>query len=65
MGEFSQPDLLLFFLASYHRLGHYMFKECGDVVNPTLGLKVDETYTFVQDDRTNCKDKQLAQGVSL
>ena len=30
-----------------------MFEECGDIVNPTIGMKVGETYTFVQADRSN------------
>ncbi|KAL7562610.1 hypothetical protein ACA910_002714 [Epithemia clementina (nom. ined.)] len=34
-------------------LGYYMFEECGDQVNPTIGMKVGETYTFVQADRSN------------
>mmetsp|Transcript_418 Transcript_418/g.691 ORF Transcript_418/g.691 Transcript_418/m.691 type:complete len:422 (+) Transcript_418:55-1320(+) len=34
-------------------LGYYMFEECGDAVNPTLGMEVGETYTFVQKDPTN------------
>lgn len=33
--------------------GYYIFEECGDMVNPTLGLEVGETYTFIQNDRTN------------
>jgi len=34
-------------------LGHYTFEECGDVVNPTLGLSPGQTYTFIQSDRSN------------
>ncbi|CAB9517399.1 expressed unknown protein [Seminavis robusta] len=34
-------------------LGYYAFEECGDVVNPTIGMEVGETYTFVQADRSN------------
>lgn len=33
--------------------GYYFFEECGDAVNPTLGLEYGEVYTFVQKDRTN------------
>jgi len=35
------------------RVGHYTFEECGDVINPTLGLVVGQNYTFVQADRSN------------
>ncbi len=34
-------------------LGYYVFEECGDTVNPTLGLEIGETYTFIQKDPTN------------
>ncbi|KAL7567194.1 hypothetical protein ACA910_021185 [Epithemia clementina (nom. ined.)] len=34
-------------------LGYFMFEECGHQVNPTVGMKVGETYTFVQADRSN------------
>ena len=34
-------------------LGYYQFEECGDVVNPTLGMEVGETYTFIQRDPSN------------
>ena len=27
--------------------------ECGNTPNPTLGMKIGETYTFVQNDRSN------------
>jgi hypothetical protein len=30
-----------------------MFEECGDMVNPTIGLEIGETYTFSQVDRSN------------
>lgn len=33
--------------------GYYTVEECGDVPNPTLGMRVGETYTFVQKDRSN------------
>lgn len=33
--------------------GYFYFEECGDMVNPTLGLEIGETYTFIQKDRTN------------
>ena len=29
-------------------LGYYSFEECGDAVNPTLGMEVGKTYRFVQ-----------------
>jgi hypothetical protein len=32
-------------------LGYFSFEECGDTVNPTIGMEVGETYTFVQADR--------------
>ncbi|KAL7555727.1 hypothetical protein ACA910_005145 [Epithemia clementina (nom. ined.)] len=34
-------------------LGYYMFEECGDQVNPTIGMIVGTTYTFLQADRSN------------
>lgn len=34
-------------------LGYYMFEECGEMVNPTIGMEVGETYTFIQADRSN------------
>jgi hypothetical protein len=35
-------------------LGYFSFTECGDdVVNPTIGLKIGETYTFRQGDISN------------
>jgi hypothetical protein len=35
--------------------GYYTFEECGGLANPnpTLGLKVGETYTFIQKDISN------------
>eukprot|EP00977_Amphora_coffeiformis_P018440 scaffold6485_cov172-Amphora_coffeaeformis.AAC.5 len=30
-----------------------MFEECGNVINPTIGIPVDETVTFLQSDRSN------------
>jgi len=33
-------------------LGYYKFEEC-DGVNPTIGMIKDETYTFVQSDKSN------------
>lgn len=29
-------------------LGYFTFEECGDVVNPTLGIELGKTYRFVQ-----------------
>jgi len=29
-------------------LGYYTFEECGDEVNPTLGMEVGKTYRFDQ-----------------
>lgn len=34
-------------------LGYYHFEECGDAVNPTLGVEVGKTYQFIQKDRSN------------
>lgn len=34
-------------------LGYYQFEECGDDVNPTLGMELGSTYKFVQKDRSN------------
>ncbi|KAL3786644.1 hypothetical protein HJC23_006840 [Cyclotella cryptica] len=34
-------------------LGYFQFEECGDAVNPTLGLEVGKTYQFVQKDPSN------------
>jgi len=33
--------------------GFFTFEECGDTVNPTIGLKIGEVYTFNQADRSN------------
>jgi hypothetical protein len=33
--------------------GYYTFEECGDMVNPTIGLEIGETYTFFQVDISN------------
>ena len=34
-------------------LGYYQFEECGDDVNPTLGMEIGKTYEFIQQDRSN------------
>eukprot|EP00986_Skeletonema_menzelii_P021049 scaffold33005_cov177-Skeletonema_menzelii.AAC.5 len=34
-------------------LGYYQFEECGDDVNPTLGMEIGKTYKFIQQDRSN------------
>lgn len=34
-------------------LGYYQFEECGDNVNPTLGMELGKTYKFTQQDRSN------------
>jgi len=35
-------------------LGYYKFEECPDEgVNPTIGMITDETYTFIQKDKSN------------
>jgi hypothetical protein len=34
-------------------LGYYQFEECGDAVNPTLGIEVGKTYRFIQKDPSN------------
>ena len=41
------------FRQHFRSMGLYTFSECGDVVNPKLGLRRGENYTFVQKDRTN------------
>ena len=53
--SFSQSFVcsLLQTLSRNNSLGLYRFAECGDVINPTLGLRRGENYTFVQADRTN------------
>lgn len=33
--------------------GLFQFEECGDTVNPTLGLEMGQVYTFLQADKTN------------
>lgn len=33
--------------------GFFTFEECGETVNPTIGLKVGEVYTFKQEDVSN------------
>jgi len=34
-------------------IGYYTIEECGDEVNPTIGMIVGETYNFIQEDRSN------------
>ena len=34
-------------------LGYYEFEECPGLINPTIGLEMGETYTFLQHDRSN------------
>lgn len=34
-------------------LGYYTFEECGDEVNPTIGMVIGKTYVFNQEDRSN------------
>jgi Domain of unknown function (DUF305) len=34
-------------------LGYYTFDECGDTINPTIGMEINATYIFDQADRTN------------
>jgi len=34
-------------------LGYFRFDECGEVDNPTIGMELDTTYYFVQNDKTN------------
>jgi hypothetical protein len=34
-------------------LGYFRFKECGNMVNPTIGLEVGRKYIFTQFDRSN------------
>ncbi|CAB9513618.1 expressed unknown protein [Seminavis robusta] len=33
--------------------GYYYFEECGKQVNPTIGMEFGETYTFIQEDKSN------------
>ena len=33
--------------------GYYTIEECGDMPNPTIGMEVGTTYTFVQNDVSN------------
>ena len=33
--------------------GYYKFAECGDEVNPTIGMEIGQRYTFVQNDVSN------------
>jgi len=37
----------------YMYAGYFRFEECGDAVNPTLGMEIGQTYTFLQKDITN------------
>jgi len=34
-------------------MGYFTFEECGDIVQPVLGLVHGNTYTFLQHDETN------------
>ena len=34
--------------ATAGELGYYMFEECGDATNPTIGIEMGTTYRFVQ-----------------
>ena len=36
-----------------HSVGYFKFSECGDEVNPTIGMEIGQKYTFVQDDVSN------------
>jgi Domain of unknown function (DUF305) len=33
--------------------GYFTFEECGDEINPIIGIEIGETYLFDQGDRTN------------
>jgi hypothetical protein len=33
--------------------GYYKFGECGDTVNPTIGIELGQSYKFIQQDRSN------------
>ena len=35
--------------------GYFQIQECGDVLNPTLGVEIGQTYQFVQNDISNLK----------
>lgn len=34
-------------------LGYFTFDECPDLISPTIGMKIGETYTFSQAHRSN------------
>jgi hypothetical protein len=33
--------------------GYFSFQECGSETNPTIGIEIGETYTFLQQDKHN------------
>lgn len=33
--------------------GYFTFEECGDLINPTIGMEIGKTYVFEQKDRSN------------
>jgi hypothetical protein len=55
--ELSTAGILRFqpsdHLDSLASLGYFRFKECPGMVNPTIGIEVGQTYTFIQTDRSN------------
>jgi hypothetical protein len=40
-------------LLTFARPGYYTFQECGSQTNPTIGIEIGETYTFIQQDMHN------------
>jgi hypothetical protein len=53
MTSFRQRLSSMSHVPSFCVVGYFYFEECGDMVNPTLGLEMGQVYTFVQADRTN------------
>jgi hypothetical protein len=46
-------DDLLLSSTLHDHLGYYTFDECPGEISPTIGMEIGETYTFVQEDRSN------------
>jgi hypothetical protein len=47
-GAFLTDTSLFASLVVRHLPGYFTFEECGDEVNPTIGMEVGVTYTFLQ-----------------
>ena len=43
----------LFCINTFTTIGYITFEECGDMINPTLGLELGTTYIFDQSDISN------------